>query len=241
MHELFKNYYQEIFSSNKSQQCDIKTFNLVCRKIAWNYDRFFKSMSRDAKILDLGCGIGQCLYYLDRQGFKNIKGIDISPSQIEAAGKMLLGINIELVEDSIKYLEDNAEKFDVIVMNDVLEHIPPDQLIPITRAMYAALKKRGTVIVKTINSAYPLGSFLRYIDLTHTTAFHEKSLTHLLAHAGFKNIKCYQEEIGIYNILFLCKKMAVILVRFLLKCLIYFSEADWPNIISLNVIAAGRK
>ena len=127
------------------------------------------------------------------------------------------------------------------MLNDVLEHVPVQRLVPMTRDLHAALKPGGLLILKTINAAYPLGYFARYQDLTHTTCFHEKALKQLLRHCGFTDCRCFQEEIGVYHPLFAAKKTAVLLVRFFLKLLIYFSEADWPGIISVNLIASARK
>ena len=241
MKELYDSYYEEIFSQNKSQRLDKKSYDLIVRKYKWNYDRFFKNIPKDAKILDIGCGLGQFLYYLKKNGFNKIRGIDISKNQVEIALQMQSQLDIIYIEDVTDYLSQHIGEYHVITINDVLEHIEKVDLIPFLKKIYNALTTEGVLIVKTINSAYPLGNFARYQDLTHTISFHEKSLIQLLRHIGFKDIKCYQEEIGIYNILFLIKKIIVIIVRFFLRTLIYFSESDWQRIISINIISIAKK
>lgn len=241
MKELFDNFYNEIFSQSKSQCLDLKIFELAARKFKWNYNRFFVDLPKDAKILDFGCGIGQFLFFLKEEGFQNITGIDISKSQIELALQMQQEIDFRYIDNPIDFLQQNQEIYDVITMNDVLEHIDIDKMIPLLQALHKSLRPKGLIVIKTVNGAYPLGSALRYIDMTHTTAFHERSLAQLLRHVGFIDISCYQEEIGIYNFLFLIKKCIVLITRFFVKTLTYFTESDWPNIISLNLIAIGRK
>jgi len=241
MKELYDNYYKESFSQSKSQRLDIKTFELNARKFKWNYNRFFKDLPKDAKILDIGCGLGQFLYYLDKEGFRNLTGIDISKNQVELALKMQPHLDIRFTDDTIKFLNKFQEEHDVIVMNDVIEHLNLDELFKLLMGIHLSLKKNGLIIIKTINSAYPLSNASRYMDLTHTISFHKKSLTQLLIHAQFSDIQCYQEEIGLYNPIFIAKKSIVIVVRLFLKTLIYFSESDWPGIISTNLIASGRK
>ncbi len=241
MKELYDKYYTESLSQSKSQCLNIKIFELSRRKFKWNYNRFFKDLPKDAEILDFGCGLGQFLYYLQKEGFHNITGIDISKSQIKLALQMQPQIDFRHIYHPINFLKENQNKYDVITMNDVLEHIDTEQLIPFLSTIQKSLKPNGLLVIKTINSAYPLSNASRYLDLTHTTSFHEKSLTQLLRHTGFTKICCYQEEIGIYNPLFLVKKFIVIIVRLLLKVLTYFSESDWPGIISVNLIATGRK
>ena len=241
MQELFDNYYKESFSQSKSQKLDLKSFELAARKFRWNYRRFFRDIPKNAKILDFGCGLGQFLFYLHGEGFTNLTGIDISASQVELARQMQPELDIRHVGDSMEFLQERSEKYDVIVMNDVLEHIPHSLLIETMKTIYSAITVNGIVIIKTINAAYPLSNASRYLDLTHTISFHEKSLTQLLRHSGFTDIHCFQEEIGIYNILFMMKKAIVISVRLFLKLLIYFSESDWQNIISVNLITKASK
>ncbi|WLE97823.1 MAG: class I SAM-dependent methyltransferase [Candidatus Electrothrix communis] len=241
MNELFNNYFKEIYSQSKSQRLDMKTLDLNARKYAWNYQRFFSEISSDAKILDVGCGVGHFLYYLKKNGFQNVAGIDVSPVQVEHALQMQPDIDFQHITNPIEFLQQQPDEYDVIVLNDVLEHIERDQIISNLNAIYHSLKPGGIVIIKTINAAYPLGFAHRYNDFTHTVAFHEKSLTQLLRHTNFSEIRCYQEEIGLYNPLFVLKKSMVIVVRFLLKIMIYLSECDWQRIISVNLIAVGRK
>lgn len=241
MKELYDNYYTEGFSQSRSQRLDIKSFGLAARKFRWNYQRFFSTMPKDAKILDLGCGLGQFLFYLQKEGFHNLTGIDISKSQIDLALEMLPQLDFQHIENPVDFLRQRPNQYNVITLNDVLEHIERDEIIPFLNILHYSLKPDGLIIVKTINSAYPLSHASRYLDFTHTTSFHEKSLTQLLRHTGFTNIHCYQEEIGLYSLIFIVKKSVVRIVRLLLKVLIYFSESDWPKIISVNLIATGTK
>ena len=241
MKELYDNYYEEHLSNIDSQQTDQKALRLQTRKFRWNFSRFFKDYASDAKILDIGCGIGQFLHYLSSEGFINSEGIDISPEQVRVAKQFLPELDIKHVDDHSRFLKDHASTYDVIIMNDVLEHLPKNELIPTVKLILAALRPGGIFIAKTINAAYPFGCSGRYIDLTHEISFHEKSLHQLFRHCGFNKINFYQEEIGIYNVLFFIKKLAVNVVRGIVRSLIYLTESDWPKIISFNLIVTGKK
>src|SRR5690242_14493731 len=46
---------------------------------------------RDTSIIDLGCGHGAYIYFLQNEGFTNVSGIDVSFEQVKLARKM--GIN----------------------------------------------------------------------------------------------------------------------------------------------------
>ncbi|MCW5203479.1 class I SAM-dependent methyltransferase [Desulfobulbus sp. US4] len=241
MKELFDNYYSESGSQSNSQRPDKKTFELSARKYKYNYKRFFSLLSCEATILDVGCGQGQFLYYMKKENFHNVTGIDLSKSQIELALQMQPKMDFRHTGNPVDFLRKRPNHYDIIVMNDVLEHIEKKQVISILDAIHYSLKSNGRVIIKTVNAAYPLGFSQRYNDFTHTVAFHEKSLTQLLRHTSFADIRCYQEEIGLYNLLFVLKKSMVIAARFFLKVMIYLSESDWQKIVSVNLIAVGRK
>lgn len=77
------------------------------------------------RMLDIGCGFG----ILVAQGQKrnqNIIGLDTSPSMIEGSRDYLRSQNIDPEKVQMvtaEHLVEQGEKFDVIIMIDVLEHI----------------------------------------------------------------------------------------------------------------------
>lgn len=91
------------------------------------YYRYFnknysKHMPKDkiSKILDIGCGMGHCLYFFEKEGYKNYLGIDISKENI--AFRREKGFSVELCY-VFDHLKEKQEVFDVIVMNDIIEHL----------------------------------------------------------------------------------------------------------------------
>lgn len=86
------------------------------------YHNFFlKNITPNDKVLDVGCGDGILTVDLARKA-KQVVGIDINPRNIKQAKK-------EHQKDNIRYILADAtkmnfkEKFDVIVLSNVLEHI----------------------------------------------------------------------------------------------------------------------
>src|SRR5437879_13779188 len=59
--------------------------------------------NKAARIADLGCGYGSCLYFLHEEGYRNIAGVDISAAQVESARK--LGIPNDMHDDSVQVLD----------------------------------------------------------------------------------------------------------------------------------------
>lgn len=145
---------------------------------------------KDARILDLGCGLGHQLFVLWCTGYRNLEGIDLSEGQAAAAAESAGNrVSIRQAEGAV-YLAGKKNQYDLIVMMDMIEHIPVAEAPPLLRRVNEALVPGGRLVVRTGNMATITASFIRYIDLTHTTGFTEISLGELLAQAGFEN-QCY--------------------------------------------------
>lgn len=147
----------------------------------------FLPEDKQARILDLGCGNGAFLYFLKREGYKNILGIDVSPEQIELAKK--IGINGVKCQDVLDFLKNSDEKFNVITAFDLIEHFRKDEFLLLSKLVYRALKAQGLFILRTINGETPFSGRLRYADLTHEICFTRRSISTALLNANFKKVK----------------------------------------------------
>jgi trans-aconitate 2-methyltransferase len=85
-------------------------------------------LSRNDRVLEIGCGIGTLTGLLARYIRRGeIVAVDISPESIEIARKRLShASNVRfMVSDMTDF--NHTEVFDFIILPDVLEHIPVDQ------------------------------------------------------------------------------------------------------------------
>jgi 2-polyprenyl-3-methyl-5-hydroxy-6-metoxy-1,4-benzoquinol methylase len=152
------------------------------------YGRFLPE-DKDAKILDLGCGNGGFVYFLQTLGYKNAIGLDISKEQIELANK--LGIKNIFQSDLKEFLSEKKEIYDVLFARDVIEHFTKDEIFEILIIIFSSLKKDGIVLIQTPNAEGPFGSRYRYRDFTHEISFTSSSLNDVLRVVGFRNIEFY--------------------------------------------------
>ena len=137
---------------------------------------------KDANILDVACGAGQFLYFLNKKGYVNVAGVDVSPEQVEISRNVCSNV---VLTDALAYLTEHKNAFDLITGFDVIEHFHKSELFPILDAMHAALKPGGRLILQTPNAESPWGMKVRYGDLTHELAFEPSVLRRTLAAAGF--------------------------------------------------------
>lgn len=90
-------------------------------KLMKYHDFFINNITTDDTVLDIGCGIGANAFDIAKKA-KKVVGVELSKQNYEYAKKHNSSENIEYVYgDATKDLGD--EKFDVIVLSNVLEHI----------------------------------------------------------------------------------------------------------------------
>ena len=85
------------------------------------YQYFLDNIDEDSKILDIGCGIGFLAYKLSNKANK-VVAIDINKNSIAFAKKKYNRGNITYIHSDI-FDYEFKEKFDNVVLSNVLEHI----------------------------------------------------------------------------------------------------------------------
>jgi len=115
-----------------------------------NYSRYLPS-DKNAKILELGCGQGLFAYFLQREGYTNYTGVDMSPQQLEMAKKMAgIGDRGKFIQKNVfAFLSESSEKYRLIVARHILEHMKKDEVIQFLDLIYNALAAGGKVIIGT--------------------------------------------------------------------------------------------
>jgi 2-polyprenyl-3-methyl-5-hydroxy-6-metoxy-1,4-benzoquinol methylase len=188
-------------------------------KTAQEYNAMFKyymPTSKRANILDIGCGKGFFLYYLKQQGYSNFYGIDADLFSIDHTQNHVTE-KCEYVYAE-EFLSDKIDVYDLIIMNEVLEHIPKEEIVPLLKTIWNSLHSDGNLICYVPNMENPFSSYTRYHDFTHTIGFTQNSLRMVLSAAGFSETNIIIPEgqkKGIKRIikLFLRKIIEGILIR----------------------------
>jgi 2-polyprenyl-3-methyl-5-hydroxy-6-metoxy-1,4-benzoquinol methylase len=145
--------------------------------------------NRATRVLEIGCGTGFALGGLQKLGYTAIKGIDSDRGQIAEAHRRNLPAEWVPVKDTAAFLARHCESFDIVLLFDVLEHVPPPDQIGFLRAIREALVPGGSIVVQVPNANAAIASRFRYIDWTHHCSFSEHSLDFVLHNAGFTEIE----------------------------------------------------
>jgi SAM-dependent methyltransferase len=82
--------------------------------------------SKDAAILDLGCGIGFWTVELALRGYRNLVAADLTPQALELTRKRLevYGVGAELAEENAESLSFADARFDHVNCQGVIHHTP---------------------------------------------------------------------------------------------------------------------
>jgi len=148
------------------------------------------------KVLDIGCGDG---YFLDKA--KNFGclcyGTEYNDALIERL--RLRGIKASInLENFQKEIKGDLDKFDIIRINWVLEHVirPRDMLIEARKL----LKDNGELIIGVPNFNTPSRVFKEHFQMhipQHRQLFTKKSLKEMLQGCGFKIVYLRTKSLGI--------------------------------------------
>lgn len=89
------------------------------------YHDFFADRIRPGeRVLDVGCGIGALAHDLAARSGARVTGIDVDPGRLRFARERYRHELLDFVEaDALDYRP--AERFDVVVLSNVLEHLGP--------------------------------------------------------------------------------------------------------------------
>jgi len=147
---------------------------------------------KEARILDIGCGLGDLLIFLQDRGYRRACGIDRSPQMVEWARRR--GARAVEQGDMFERLRGARGEFDCILAMDVLEHLRKDELVLLMDAVHEALRPGGCFLAHTVNADGFSWGRMRYIDLTHEIAFTRYSLSQLFTIAGFRESFYYPME-----------------------------------------------
>jgi len=158
---------------------------------------------KEKRFLDYGCGAGLFSVHAAQHGASEVIGVDQLESALETASffarrEGVSGI-CRFVKSSGFPRDTGKQRFDIILMKDVVEHVPDDQDLLI--AAHDALRPGGILVLSTQNRIslnYLLqGTYHRHVlrnkswygwDETHLRFYSPMSLNRQLQDAGFRAV-----------------------------------------------------
>jgi len=159
-------------------------------------------------LLDIGCGPGTFSVVARERGWETV-GLDLNPQSVAHCES--LGLNV--VCDGFPSPQVSGRQFDVIVMNDFLEHVPDP--VAVLRAARALLVPGGVIFISTpdIGSIMARVTGHRWLHLKpneHLVYFDRRTIAEVLTRAGlhleyvcamgrFRNLGVALEKVRAYG------------------------------------------
>lgn len=97
------------------------------------------------KVLDFGCGVGRLMAAFARRGF-HVTGVDVSPAMVAEATKNLSEFNGRFGFISLD--DAQIEGFDIVHSHIVIQHIRPEQGMPIIRRLMQQVRPNGFLAIQ---------------------------------------------------------------------------------------------
>ena len=146
---------------------------------------------RSAPILDLGFGGGWFVAACLKLGYKNIYGADFGIAHKQhvrewAQDRVTL---LDIPNDIGEFLSDKQEQFEFIHMSHVIEHVPKYSLLWVVDSLYWALRRGGSVLLRTPNMEGPCANSSLYVTMSHEYGFAGSNLMSLLDICGFDEVR----------------------------------------------------
>ena len=145
-----------------------------------------QSVSKSARIFDMGCGSGSLLKGLKDAGYTNVIGMDLSEEQVTMAHEF--GVSEVVLGDAMQFFRSSEEQFDIITGMDIIEHFTKDELVELLQLIQSKLKKGGMAIFRTPNMDAPIATAFAIGDFTHENYLNASSAEQVMLSCGFVDV-----------------------------------------------------
>jgi len=140
--EEYYDNISDLFKTNDTYQCYLFGDIDNTHKILSNFIK-----CKDSVVLDLGCGIGSFIKYLNENGFKNTTGV-VNSQKLKDISKERFNLNI-IKDDMILFMSKNKNKFDVIFNIESVGYVNIDNYF---KEAYNCLNDNGIVVLKDFSA-----------------------------------------------------------------------------------------
>ena len=199
----------------------------------------FLPADRGARILDVGCGDGVLLWWLQREGYAAAEGVEVSGEQVAIARG--LGVEHVHLAPLQEFLRGAPERYDLLILRNVLEHFRKDEALAILADARRALRPGGHVLLQVPNGQSPFGGRIRYGDFTHEAAYAPSALAQVLTVSGFAEPRFHPVRPVFGGRLAALRGLRWALVERLYRFLLASEVGPGRHIVTLDILAHARR
>ncbi len=176
--ESIEAFYRSSWNTQTGESLDndviVKTgtFDKIARRLAEA-----GITDKGVRILDVGCGFGELLGGLEKEGYGNFAGCELQPYRLASVSKRFPGRIFES-----DFASQREERYDVIYSNHVMEHVSFPQKMFDFKLRH--LSENGIIVINVPDAKFE-PPFYQLLGLSHLHSFTVKSLRELGRKFGF--------------------------------------------------------
>jgi SAM-dependent methyltransferase len=174
------------------------------RKAKWYATRLrgFLPSNKDAVIVDIPCGEGNILFYLQKLGYSRVAGYEIDADRVQLAKQMQLNA----IQGNALEIVQALHNVDVFFCVDFIEHISKEAAINFLLHINQALSPCGRLILRTPITDSPRETIHLHNDFTHKWAVNSAVWQTIATATGFTLIAVIDERPAIDTPLHACMR-----------------------------------
>lgn len=151
------------------------------------HDRYAEVLRAHQPVVDIGCGRGELLELLSRDGIE-VTGVEPDPGMAAEARARGITVHEALASDYLASVPDGS--LGAVISTHVVEHLPLDALVDFLEKSAQKLRPGGVFIAETPNPATLIVLASHFImDPTHVWPLHPDLLSFLCESAGFRAVR----------------------------------------------------
>lgn len=207
----------------------------VYRNMEMMFGSLVNCLFEGEDVVDIGCGAGFLLHWLSRKPSLHLQGVDACEGQTILARRAAPDATI-VCGNALEFLKERRAMFAGAFCMDVLEHMDDADCLTLLQDARDALKPGGFFVCRVPNAAHVLGSYSRYLDITHRRSFTGPSLIQALEAVGFSQVRLIPTRSSV-----LLGRLRLALEYALHRVLFLICGHSSERTFTQNVIAVGLK
>ena len=159
-----------------------------------NYRQYLPA-NLDARVLDIGCGQGNFVRYLNGLGYRDITAVDIDENAI-ASLKGLKGVKAKRLALGSELPTELRGPWDLIVAKQMIYYLDRREAASLVRSISQSLSKDGLLAIEVFNGSLLSSRFTELKDPAILTAYTELGLKRLLEWNGLTVDRLFGADTG---------------------------------------------
>ena len=152
---------------------------------------YVELLAGHAPVLDIGCGRGELLELLRDAGIA-ASGVDLDSAMVQHSRAKGLDVRQDDAVTALTAAEDRS--LGAVIANQVIEHLPHDELLELFRVAPVKLRAGGVFIVETINPHAPQALKTFWVDLSHRHPIFPEVVLALCRQSGFASAYVFHPD-----------------------------------------------